>query len=78
MARYHGYGEITKKYKKAKKTPSMCCGCYDNHYNTGKDRCWSWEIAKVVDKLAFPNIYSKPKERKIYKKTLDCYHGVNK
>jgi len=76
---YHGYGEIIKEYKTLKPKKEMCYGCYCNDYNYGlggAKECWSFKNAKVVDKEAYRDIYS-TKRVKI-KKTLSCYHGVNK
>ena len=79
MALYHGFGEVTKEYKTIKPNKSMCSGCYCDQYNYGlggAKECWSFKSAKVVDKLAHYNIYVT--ERSKFKKTLSCYHGVNK
>lgn len=79
MAKYHGYGEKIKEYKTLKPTKGMCNGCYceDYHYGLGGAKeCWSFKTAKVVDKEAYSNIYAVKKSK--YKKTLSCYHGVNK
>lgn len=83
MALYHGYGEITKEYKSIKPNKSMCSGCRDDFYNRGgvngqTKECWMFATAKVVDKIAYPNIYCTASQRLKYKKTLSCYHGVNK
>lgn len=81
MALYHGFGTVTKEYKTIKPTKSMCSGCYNNQYNHGlggAKECWSFSDAKVVDKLAYPNIHCTSSQRQNYKKTLSCYHGVNK
>lgn len=83
MALYHGYGTVTKEYKTIKPSKSMCAGCYNNFYNLGgvsgsTKECWSFQDSKVVDKIAYPNIYCNDSQRKKYKKTLSCYHGVNK
>lgn len=71
MVRYHGCGTITKEYKTLKPKRDMCSGCHDIIYD-----CWSFESAKVVDKEVYTSIYAL-KPRKI-KKTLSCYHGINK
>lgn len=77
MAKYHGSGTITKEYKTLKPDKSMCAGCYNDFYNgEGAKECWSFKRAKVVDKEAYPSIYST--HTKKYEKTLSCYHGVNK
>lgn len=81
MALYHGYGEVTREYKTLKPAKSMCSGCYNNQYNHGlggAKECWSFQDAKVVDKIAYPNIHCTSSQRKKYSKTLSCYHGVNK
>ncbi len=83
MALYHGYGTIDKEHKTLKPKKSMCSGCYCDFYNyrTGLDgakECWSFKDAKVVDKTAYPNIHCNASKREKYKKTLSCYHGVNK
>jgi hypothetical protein len=81
MALYHGSGTIIREYLTLKPNKSMCSGCYCNDYNYGlggAKQCWSFEKAKVVDKEAYPNINCNDSQRKKYKKTLSCYHGVNK
>ena len=81
MGLYHGYGEVVREYKTLKPNKSMCSGCYNNAYNCGlggAKECWSFNGAKVVDKIAYPNIHCTSSQRKKYKKTLDCYHSVNK
>ena len=81
MALYHGYGTVTKEYK-TKPTKVQCSGCRDNFYNGNNDlgvkECWMFKDAVVVDKIAYPSIYSTGDQRQVYKKTLSCYHGVNK
>ena len=80
MAKYHGYGDITREYKTLKPHKSMCSGCRNEFYNGqnpyGIPQCWSFKDAKVVDKEAYSSIYA-TKLSKV-KKTLSCYHGVNK
>ena len=79
MAKYHGYGEIVKEYKSLKPNKKLCEGCYceQYHYGLGGAKlCWSFEDAKVVSKLAYRSIYSTEKSK--IRKTLSCYHGVNK
>jgi hypothetical protein len=83
MGLYHGYGTVTKEYKTIKPNKSMCSGCYDNFYNCGgvngsTKECWSFKTAKVVDKIAYPNIHCNDSQREKYEKTLSCYHSVNK
>lgn len=71
MARYQGCGKIIREYKTLKPNKKMCIGCHDIIYN-----CWSFDTAMVVDKEAHTSIYAI--EPIIFKKTLSCYHGVNK
>lgn len=81
MAKYHGLGTVTREYSSLKPTKSMCNGCYCDLYNHGlggAKECWSFNSAKVVDKEAYPSIYATAAERIKVKKTLSCYHGVNK
>ena len=82
MGLYHGYGTVTKEYKTIKPKKSMCSGCRNNFYNGnneyGVQECWSFKHAKVCDKEAYPSIYATSAERRKYKKTLTCYHSVNK
>lgn len=83
MGLYHGYGIIVKEYKTLKPTKSKCAGCNDNFYNLGgadgsTTECWSFKDAKVVDKIAYPSIHCNDSQREKYKKTLSCYHAVNK
>lgn len=81
MGLYHGYGETTREYKTIKPAKSMCSGCYCDQYNYGlggAKECWMFKTAKVVDKIAYPNIHCTSAQRKKYKKTLSCYHSVNK
>lgn len=76
---YHGYGEIIKTYKTLKPKKSMCSGCYCNNYNYslgGAKECWSFKTAKVVNKSVYRDINSTNKIK--VKKTLSCYHAVNK
>jgi len=76
---YHGYGEIIKTYKTIKPKKSMCSGCYCDDYNYGlggERECWSFKDAKVVDKSVHRDIYFTKKFK--VKKTLSCYHAVNK
>lgn len=79
MAKYHGRGTVIHEYKTVKPCKSMCSGCYEDYYNSGASdtgECWSFSSAKVVDKEAYPDIYTN--HTKVYKKTLSCYRGVNK
>lgn len=82
MGLYHGVGTIVKEYKTIKPEKYQCSGCRDNFYNGnneyGVKECWSFKTAKVVDKEAYPNIDCNDSQRKKYKKTLSCYHSVNK
>lgn len=79
MSKYHGYGEVIKEYKTIKPNKSMCHGCYCDPYNHGlggAKECWMFKDSKVVDKLAYFNIHQTKRDK--FKKTLSCYHGVNK
>ncbi len=81
MSKYHGYGKIIKEYKSLKAKKDMCSGCYENEYNFGlggAKGCWNFKDAKVVDKIAYPNLNCTEAQREKYKKTLSCYHGVNR
>lgn len=81
MALYHGYGKITREYKTIKPNRTMCGGCNNAPYwhgLGGSNKCWSFDDSKVVDKIAYPNIHCNDSQRQTYKKTLSCYHGVNK
>lgn len=81
MSKYHGFGTIIKEYKTLKPKKEMCSGCYCDEYNYGlggAKGCWNFKDALVVDKKVYPNLNCTESQRVICKKTLSCYHGVNK
>jgi hypothetical protein len=56
------------------KSKSMCCGCYNNFYNSSeKDGCWSFKNAKIVTKVEV-GTWQPPPYTWIPTKILSCYH----
>lgn len=80
--RFHGSGVITKEYKSLKKTKIMCRGCQNDYYNhrstpgfDGATECWSFEKAKVCNKVGPSHSRLEYGPNVIKKKTLTCWHG---
>ena len=77
----HGSGSITREYKSLKPKREMCRGCYNDFYNGRQNMncfgCFSFDNAKVVDKVGYGSLRSTSPDTKLVK-TLSCWHAVSK
>ena len=77
----HGRGQIVREYPKTSPAKSMCVGCYDDEYNRGlggAGECWSFQTARVVDKVGHSSIYVENGPDTVMRKTCSCWHGVRR
>lgn len=64
--------------KEKSKSKSMCVGCYNDDYNHGlggAKECWSFEDAKVIDRLQIHINQMPPYDKKSTLKMLSCYNS---
>lgn|ERR1700688_4661790 len=78
----HGYGSVTREYKKLKPSKSQCVGCFDNFYNGnnpyGVAECWGFKTARVVDKVGYSSIHVTGGIDGKMTKTLSCFNATCK
>ena len=78
----HGFGSITREYKRAKPSKQQCIGCRDNFYNDhnpyGIKECWGFKTARVVDKVGYSNIHVVGGIDGKMTKTLSCFNATCK